>query len=67
LTLNVYPFIKGPLGNGNDGNESNTMELIDYDSFVVKAAGNPNDESNLTSILAAMESILNNPKKLRRR
>jgi hypothetical protein len=43
------------------------MELIDYDSFVVKAAGNPNDESNLTSILAAMESILNNPKKLRRR
>jgi hypothetical protein len=43
------------------------MELIDYDSFVVKAAGNPNDESNLTSILAVMEYILNNPTKLRRR
>jgi hypothetical protein len=63
--LNNHPFIKGLID--NNGNESNHMEWIDYDSFVVKAAGNPKDESNLTSILTAIESILNNPKELRRR
>jgi hypothetical protein len=65
--LNNHPFIKGLIGNKNGNNESNHMEWIDYDSFVVKAAGNPKDESNLTSILTAIESILNNPKELRRR
>jgi hypothetical protein len=61
--LNDCFFVKGLIGN-KIGSQSNHMEWIDHDPFVVKAAGNPKDESNLMSILTATESILNNPKEL---
>ena len=59
--VDSYPFAKGQFGNENHDFE------IDYDSFVVRAPGNLEDESNVTSILKAMQDILAAPEELARR
>ncbi|CAB9526593.1 expressed unknown protein [Seminavis robusta] len=54
-----YPFLARQ-------NKDETLS-IDYDSFVITAPGNPQDETNVTSIFEAMKRVLNNPQELARR
>lgn len=59
--VDTYPFARGQFRNMNSALE------IDYDSFVVRAQGNLEDESNVTSILKAMQDVLASPEEVARR
>jgi hypothetical protein len=63
----TYPLAKGQLMLGRGYNNSRDDLEIDYDSFVVRAPGNLENDSNMTSMLTAMQDVLADPVELARR
>ena len=66
--VETYPFISHLSTYNNTNNPRNYDWSIDYRSFVVTAEGNTGEnQSNMTALFEAMESVLKDPVELRRR